>query len=96
MAAPVKRRSKDSGEASTDSLALLQLKGFHPAIPLILSRKKFAKRAQFLTKWLEFSAPDGRLHPMFNNTRVATGRLSSSNPNCQQITLDLRSLFIAD
>lgn len=81
---------------STDSLALLQLKDFHEIIPMLLTRRKFDKRRGFLQKWLELSAADGRLHTTFTNTKVVSGRLSSKEPNLQQVQLDMRVLMTAD
>ncbi len=83
-------------EGSTDGLALLQLKGFHEAMPLIISRRKLNKRVGFLASWLEKSVSDGRLHTQFTNTKVVSGRLSSREPNLTQVEQSLRTLFTAD
>lgn len=87
---------EDEVRGATDELALLQLRDRHPTVPLILSRKKHKKDAEFLGKWLALSEPDSRLHTQFTNTTVASGRLSSFDPNLQQVTQKRRSLFLAD
>lgn len=86
----------DELEGSTDALAMLQVKDRHPVIPLMLVRGKESKHEGFLKQWLRFSEEDNRLHPMFNNTKAATGRLSSFDPNSQQVELQYRDLFEAD
>lgn len=86
----------DELEGSTDALAMLQMKGRHPVIPLMLVRNKLNKEEGFLKKWIELSEADNRLHTTFTNTTVATGRLSSREPNLTQVTLDSRVLMVAD
>lgn len=81
---------------ATDTLALLQVKDKHPVISLMLTRATLAKDEGFLAKWGEFSVEDGRLHTEFTNTTVASGRLSSREPNLQQVTRRFRDLFLAD
>lgn len=83
-------------QGATDELALLQLKDRHPVIPLILSEKKATKDSQFLTSWRAFSEPDSRLHTIFTNTTVVSGRLSSVDPNLTQVTQKRRNLFLPD
>lgn len=80
---------------STDALAMLRLKDQHPTIPLMLVRRKWKKDAEFLGKWLTLSEADGLLHTQFTNTTVASGRLSSRDPNLQQVTLRFRDLMVA-
>jgi DNA polymerase I-like protein with 3'-5' exonuclease and polymerase domains len=79
---------------TTNELALLRVQNRHIAIPLLLKRTKLAKIEGFLKRWLEKSAADGKLHTQFTNTRVASGRLSSQDPNLQQVTQSLRHLFL--
>jgi len=61
----------------------------------ILLARRSLKRAEFLTSWLTYVGRDGRIHANFNSGSVATGRLSSSGPNLQQVTKKLRPAFIA-
>jgi DNA polymerase-1 len=81
---------------ATDALAMLQAQHLHPIIPTFLTRSKLAKDEGFLAKWWTLSEPDSRLHSEFTNTAVASGRLSSREPNIQQVTMRFRDLFIAD
>lgn len=83
-------------KGSTDALALLQLQGAHPVIPVMLSRRHFKKDEQFVTSWIAASEEDGRIHGQMTNTVVASGRLSMHDPNLQQVTLRFRNLFEAD
>jgi DNA polymerase-1 len=52
---------------------------------------------KFLNKWPIFASHDGRIHPSFNITNVATGRTSCSDPNLQQVprNKELRTLYTA-
>ena len=69
-------------------------KGSTAASKILLGRRSF-KRAEFLSSWLGYVGQDGRIHANFNSGSVATGRLSSSSPNLQQVTKKLRPAFIA-
>jgi len=60
----------------------------------ILSYRHATKRAQYLRAWLEHVGPDGRVHAGYNVGSVVTGRLSSSNPNMQQVSGDLKPCWI--
>lgn len=53
------------------------------------------KEAQFIRSWLEFADETGRLHSTYNYYKVVTGRLSSENPNSQQIPRGAKNAFIA-
>lgn len=71
---------------STDADALERLKGAHPVVAPLGEYKKLEKLDAAFVQVLPVKADrDGRVHPSFNNTRVATGRLSCSEPNLQQI-----------
>lgn len=59
----------------------------------VLQMRDAMKRAEFLRAWQALES-EGRLHPNFNLGRVVTGRLSSSNPNLQQVTKTLKPAFI--
>lgn len=74
------------------SLQRLAKRG-HTVAEDVLTMRDSMKRAEFLRAWLDLVA-EGRVHPSFNLGRVVTGRLSSSNPNLQQVTKSLKPAFI--
>ncbi len=96
-------RKTPKGEPSTSSEVLEMLKQKHPIIPLILSYRKLEKlRSTYLSPLPRFADERGRIHTIFNQMGTATGRLSSSNPNLQNIPIRgemgprIRSLFVAE
>lgn len=92
---PIKKISSKTRQPSTDSLSLLRLKDAHKAVPLLLKHKHLSKYHGFLVSWLKESERDGRIHTIFRNATVVSGRLSSSEPNLQQIKEDWRKLFVS-
>ncbi len=83
-----KTRKTQSGYA-TDAATLEKLKGEHPVIDLILEHRTLAKlKSTYADALAQLCRPDtGRVHTDFNQTITATGRLSSSNPNLQNIPI---------
>jgi DNA polymerase I len=79
-----KKRGK---ERSTDVEALEPLKSRHPAVSYLLEHRRLEKmRGTYVAKIPRVLGADGRLRASFNNVRVVTGRLSSSDPvNLQNI-----------
>lgn len=61
---------------------------------LVLDQRDATKQSQFLTSWLEKVSPRGLIHSSYNAGSVATGRLSSSGPNMQQVSKKLRRAFL--
>lgn len=61
---------------------------------LILAGRNGAKRAEYLQAWLNKVSPDGTIHANYNVGGTSTGRLSSSDPNMQQVTAQLKPAFI--
>jgi DNA polymerase-1 len=82
---PGKRTPK--GELSTDASVLEKLRDAHPIVDALLSWRELDKlNSTYLEALPRLVDPkDGRLHTSFNQTVAATGRLSSSNPNLQNI-----------
>jgi DNA polymerase-1 len=82
---PGKRTPK--GELSTDASVLEKLRDAHPIVDALLSWRELDKLNSTYLEALPrlVDAKDGRLHTSFNQTVAATGRLSSSNPNLQNI-----------
>ena len=72
---------------STDAQTLAQLADQHPLVPKILEYRERAKlKSTYLEVWVELvDERTGRLHTHFNQAGTATGRLSSSRPNLQNI-----------
>jgi DNA polymerase I len=84
---PGKRTPK--GDLSTDASVLEKLRDAHPIVDALLSWRELDKlNSTYLEALPRLVDPkDGRLHTSFNQTVAATGRLSSSNPNLQNIPI---------
>lgn len=86
-----------NGAASVDEETLRKLEAKHPIIPMLLEWSETKKLVSTYVDGLLPKLVNNRLHPSFHLHRTATGRLSSSNPNLQNIPRDssVRSLFVA-
>ena len=84
---PVKKRTASG--PSTDQSVLEQLAPLHPLPHLILEYRQIAKlKNTYIDALPKLVRPDtGRVHTDFNQAVTATGRLSSSNPNLQNIPI---------
>jgi len=88
---------------STGALILEELHGMHPVIEFILDYRQLSKLKSTYVDALPslINSKTGRVHTSFNQTRTATGRLSSSEPNLQNIPVrgelgkQVRQAFIA-
>lgn len=60
----------------------------------LLDLRGHLKKAEYLTSWLNYVSPAGKVHTTYNAARVVTGRLSSDSPNIQQVTASLKPAFI--
>ena len=90
---------------STDISVLKQLEGFHPIISLIIEYRTLTKLYntyyEGLKKALDLKH-DGRIHTIYKQAETQTGRLSSIEPNLQNIPIrteegrELRKVFVAD
>ena len=91
-------KETEKGQASVDQESLKVLEGKHPVIPLFLSWSECKKLKSTYVDGLLEKINKERLHPNFHLHRTATGRLSSSDPNLQNIPRDssIRGLFKAD
>jgi DNA polymerase-1 len=87
----------EKGSASVDEEALRNLENKHPVVPLLLDWAETKKTKSTYVDGLLTKLHKGSLHPSFHLHRTATGRLSSSNPNLQNIPRDssVRGLFVA-
>ena len=73
---------------STDAAVLEELRSVHPAIEPILDWRTYTKlRSTYIEALPALIASDGRLHTTFHQAVAATGRLSSSDPNLQNIPI---------
>ena len=96
-----KRRGKTG--FSTDARVLQAIRGEHEIIPKIERFRELSKLAQtYLDALPAWIGEDGRLHTTFNQVTAATGRLSSINPNLQNIPVrtetgrEIRACFVAE
>jgi len=74
---------------STDASVLEELKGAHPVIEYILQYRQLSKlKSTYTDAFLTLINPaTGRIHTSFNQTGTTTGRLSSSDPNLQNLPI---------
>ena len=96
-----KRRGKTG--FSTDARVLQAIRDEHEIIPAIEEWREVTKlKSTYLDAFPELIGDDGRLHTTFNQTATATGRLSSTDPNLQNIPIrteqgrEIRACFVAD
>jgi DNA polymerase-1 len=87
---------------STNVEVLEQLRGAHPIIAPILEYRTAAKlKSTYCDGLRKVIEPDGRIHSTLNQTETRTGRISSSEPNLQNIPIrtelgrELRRCFVA-
>ncbi len=73
---------------STSADVLEKLRRYHPIIDDILEYRQMAKlKSTYVDGLVKAVGADGRLHTTFKQTGTATGRLSSANPNLQNIPI---------
>ena len=84
-----KKSRKTKTGWSTDAAVLEKLEGDHAVVPLLLEHRTLSKlRSTYIEALpLLVEAETGRVHTDFNQAVTATGRLSSSNPNLQNIPI---------
>jgi DNA polymerase-1 len=83
---PVKKRTKTGPSTAKDVLE--QLSELHDLPELILEFRSFSKlKGTYVDALPELIRDDGRIHTSFNQAVTATGRLSSSDPNLQNIPI---------
>ncbi len=102
LALPIKGIKKTKTTFSTAAPELEKLQGTHPIIDLIGEYRELAKLKSTYADTLPLLiAGDGRIHTSYNQTVAATGRLSSSDPNLQNIPIrtelgmEIRKAFVA-
>ncbi|MEB3241021.1 MAG: DNA polymerase I [Synechococcus sp.] len=84
-----KKSRKTKTGWSTDAAVLEKLEDAHPVVPLVLEHRTLSKLKSTYVDALPqlVEAETGRVHTDFNQAVTATGRLSSSNPNLQNIPI---------
>ncbi len=97
---PAKKKTKNG--YSTSAEVLEELRHEHPAVALLLEYRVLAKlKSTYCDGLCAAVAKDGRIHSTFNQTETRTGRISSLEPNLQNIPVRrdegkiLRRFFIA-
>ncbi len=79
-------RRTGKGALSTAAAELEKLRDEHPIVELILQYRELNKlKTTYIEPFPSLVAADGRIHTTYNQTGAATGRLSSSDPNLQNI-----------
>ena len=84
-----KKSRKTKTGWSTDAAVLEKLEADHPVVPIVLEHRTLSKLKSTYVDALPLlvEAETGRVHTDFNQAVTATGRLSSSNPNLQNIPI---------
>ncbi len=97
---PAKKKTKSG--FSTNAEVLEELRSYHPAVALILQYRTYQKlHSTYCEGLLKVISSDGRIHTSFNQKETRTGRISSTEPNLQNIPVrtelgrELRKFFIA-
>ena len=96
---PVLKKTKNG--YSTNAEVLEKLKTKHPVIPAIMDYRTLSKlKSTYADGLIKVIGEDGRIHTTFQNMVTATGRLSSTEPNLQNIPVrtdlgaEIRKMFI--
>lgn len=98
---PYGKKTK-AGGYSTNADVLDALWNIHPIIPLISDYRAFTKlQSTYVNGLKDAVSPDGRIHTTFKQTETRTGRISSAEPNIQNIPVrtelgkNMRKFFVA-
>ena len=88
MQLDAKAKKSKNGQYSTSEEVLMALKDRHPIIGEILDYRELKKLVTtYIAALPGYIAADGKIHTTYNQTVTATGRLSSSNPNLQNLPI---------
>lgn len=97
---PTKKKTKSG--FSTDAETLESLRDAHPVVNLVLQYRSYSKlKSTYADGLIKVIGPDGRIHTSFNQAETRTGRISSTEPNLQNIPVrtelgrELRRFFRA-
>src|SRR3990167_4507282 len=99
----VKTKKTATGAYSTNVSQLVKLKGTHPIVDEIMEHREISKLVStYIDALPKLADKENRLHTRFDSFGAATGRLSSQNPNLQNIPKktergrEVRKAFVAD
>ena len=99
----VKPKKTATGAYSTNVSQLVKLKGTHPIVDEIMEHREISKLVStYIDALPKLADKENRLHTRFDSFGAATGRLSSQNPNLQNIPKktergrEVRKAFVAD
>jgi DNA polymerase-1 len=102
LALDPKAKKTKTGQWATGEEILAKLEETHPIVSQILEFREMQKlKSTYIDALPQLIGPDGRVHTSFNQAVAATGRLSSTNPNLQNIPIrtargrEIRKAFIA-
>jgi DNA polymerase I len=84
---PKTKRTKTGYTTDADALTDLFARSPHPFLEALLRHRDVARLRQTVEGLLKTVADDGRIHTTYNQTIAATGRLSSTDPNLQNIPI---------
>ena len=87
LAMPKTKRTKTGYTTDADALQALYEKTEHPFLMALLRHRDVSRLRQTIEGLLKTVQSDGRIHTTFNQTIAATGRLSSTDPNLQNIPI---------
>jgi len=84
MGLPAKKKTKSG--YSTNAEVLEELRSYAPIVDNVLKYRQYTKlNSTYVVGLLDKIAPDGRIHTWFRQTETRTGRISSTEPNMQNI-----------
>lgn len=87
---------------STDAASLEAIRDQHPIVEALLAYREVEKLRSTVDGFPPLVGIDGRLHPRYNQTAAATGRISSESPNVQNVPIrteigrQIRKAFVAE
>jgi DNA polymerase-1 len=84
---PKTRRIKTGYTTDSEALTSLLAQTEHPVLEHLLRHRDVAKLMTIVDSLIPMAGEDGRIHTTFNQTVAATGRLSSTDPNLQNIPI---------
>lgn len=97
---PKTKKTKTGHSTAAKEIESLAVKNPHPFLDHLLAHREFQKMKTTLDGLIKAVGDDGRIHTTFNQTVASTGRLSSTEPNLQNIPVrtpagrKIRSAFV--